>query len=50
MLFIPGNNPGMVQNADLFEADVIIIDLEDAVNSEEYEKAVSIRDEISKRQ
>ena len=24
--------------------------LEDAVNSEEYEKAVSIRDEISKRQ
>lgn len=32
LLFIPGNNPGMLQNAPLFSADTIILDLEDAVN------------------
>ena len=32
LLFIPGNNPGMLQNATLFSADTIILDLEDAVN------------------
>lgn len=31
MLFIPGNNPGMLQNLDIMGADAIIIDLEDAV-------------------
>lgn len=31
MLFIPGNNPGMLQTADVFGADSIIFDLEDAV-------------------
>lgn len=32
LLFIPGNNPGMLQTAEVFEADSIIIDLEDAIS------------------
>lgn len=39
MLFIPGNNPGMVQNASIFGADSIIFDLEDAVSLEEKDAA-----------
>lgn len=31
MLFMPGNNPGMLQTADVFGADAVIFDLEDAV-------------------
>ncbi|WP_294094866.1 aldolase/citrate lyase family protein [uncultured Cetobacterium sp.] len=31
MLFMPGNNPGMLQTADTFGADSVIFDLEDAV-------------------
>lgn len=31
MLFIPGNNPGMLQNGGVFGADSVILDLEDAV-------------------
>ncbi|MCE5285824.1 MAG: CoA ester lyase, partial [Pelosinus sp.] len=31
MLFIPGNNPAMLQNGGIFGADSIILDLEDAV-------------------
>lgn len=38
-LFIPANNPGMVQNAFIFEADAIIFDLEDAVSLEEKDSA-----------
>lgn len=30
-LYIPGNNPSMLQNAGLFEADCIILDMEDSV-------------------
>ena len=32
LLFIPGNNPSMLLNADIFMADSIIFDLEDAVS------------------
>ena len=32
LLFIPANNPAMMQNAMLFQADGIIFDLEDAVS------------------
>ena len=35
LLFIPGNNPAMLQNADVFESDAVIIDLEDAVSISE---------------
>jgi len=30
-LFIPGNTPSMLQHADVFESDAVIIDLEDSV-------------------
>jgi len=39
MLFIPGNNPAMLQNADVFGADAVIIDLEDAVSIQEKDAA-----------
>lgn len=32
LLFIPGNNPAMLQNCDVFESDGVILDLEDAVS------------------
>jgi len=31
MLYIPGNNPGMIQHAPVFGADSVLLDLEDAV-------------------
>ncbi|MFP4177795.1 MAG: HpcH/HpaI aldolase/citrate lyase family protein [Acholeplasmataceae bacterium] len=31
LLFIPANNPGMLQSSDVFNADSIVFDLEDAV-------------------
>ncbi|NLW21067.1 MAG: HpcH/HpaI aldolase/citrate lyase family protein [Clostridiales bacterium] len=31
LLFIPGNSPGMLQNAGIHQADALILDLEDAV-------------------
>lgn len=39
LLFIPGNNPGMIQNAGVFDADGIIFDLEDAVSVDEKDAA-----------
>lgn len=38
-LFIPANNPGMLQNSSLFNADAIIYDLEDAVSVSEKDSA-----------
>ena len=35
LLFLPGNNPGMLQNAELLGADGVILDLEDAVSIKE---------------
>lgn len=35
MLFMPGNNPGMLQNAGILGADSVILDLEDAVSLDE---------------
>jgi len=37
--FIPGNNPAMLQNADIFGADAVIFDLEDAVSVTEKDAA-----------
>ena len=31
MMFIPGNNPGMLINADIYGADTLILDVEDSV-------------------
>jgi len=39
MLFIPGNNPGMLQNAAIFGADSVILDVEDAVSLQEKDSA-----------
>ena len=39
LLFIPGNNPGMLQSCDIFEADAVIFDLEDAVSTTEKDSA-----------
>ena len=39
MLFMPGNNPGMLQNAGILGADSIILDLEDAVYISEKDSA-----------
>ena len=48
-LFVPGNNPGMVQTADLFESDVVIFDLEDAVAPSEKDSARILLSEAFKR-
>lgn len=39
MLFMPGNNPGMLQNAGILGADSVILDLEDAVALTEKDSA-----------
>lgn len=39
LLFIPGNNPAMLQNAEVFGSDAVIFDLEDAVNVTEKDSA-----------
>jgi citrate lyase subunit beta/citryl-CoA lyase len=39
MLYIPGNNPGMIQQASVFGADSILLDLEDAVALSEKDAA-----------
>ncbi len=39
LLFIPSNSPRMIQNADVFESDGIIFDLEDAVSIQDKDSA-----------
>lgn len=39
MLFIPGNSPSMLQNADTHRADALILDLEDAVSPDQKDAA-----------
>ncbi len=39
LLFIPSNNPSMLQNADILDSDSIIFDLEDAVIDSEKDSA-----------
>lgn len=39
MLFIPGNTPNLLMNADILGADAIILDLEDAVSPAEKDAA-----------
>lgn len=47
MLFMPGNNPGMLQTADVLGADSIILDLEDAVSLTEKDSArILVREAI----
>ena len=47
MLFMPGNNPGMLQDAAILGADSIILDLEDAVSLAEKDSArILVREAI----
>jgi citrate lyase subunit beta/citryl-CoA lyase len=47
MLFMPGNNPGMLQNAAILGADSVILDLEDAVSLMEKDSArILVREAI----
>jgi citrate lyase subunit beta/citryl-CoA lyase len=39
MLFVPGNNPGMIQDAGIYKADCIMFDLEDSVSINEKDSA-----------
>jgi citrate lyase subunit beta/citryl-CoA lyase len=39
LLFMPGNNPAMLQNSDIFDSDAVIYDLEDAVSVTEKDSA-----------
>lgn len=39
MMFVPGNNPGMLQNAGIYGADSLIFDLEDSVAITEKDSA-----------
>lgn len=39
MLFIPGNNPGMIQDAHIYGSDSLVFDLEDAVPLREKDAA-----------
>ncbi|NLC32427.1 MAG: HpcH/HpaI aldolase/citrate lyase family protein [Clostridiales bacterium] len=39
LLFVPGNHPGMLLNADVYGADALIFDLEDAVAPSEKDAA-----------
>jgi citrate lyase subunit beta / citryl-CoA lyase len=39
MLFVPGNNPGMIRDAHIYGADSIIIELEDSVSINEKDAA-----------
>ena len=39
MMFMPGNNPAMLQNAGIYGADSVIFDLEDAVSIHEKDSA-----------
>lgn len=47
MLFIPGNSPAMLLNADIHQSDAVILDLEDAVTPGEKDAArVLVRNAI----
>ncbi len=48
LLFIPGNNPAMLQNSDIFGSDTVIFDLEDAVDISEKDAARTLVSEYSK--
>ncbi|MDO4572558.1 MAG: aldolase/citrate lyase family protein [Clostridia bacterium] len=39
MLFVPGNNPGMLQSAHIYQSDALMFDLEDSVPQREKDAA-----------
>lgn len=48
-LFIPGNTPSMLQHADVFDSDVVIIDLEDSVTlAKKHEARILVKEYLTK--
>lgn len=48
MLFLPGNNPNMLQNGDVLGSDAVILDLEDAVAPDDKDAArILVRSALS---
>jgi len=45
MLYVPGNNPSMLQKCGFYDADAVILDLEDSVSEEEKKQARYLVDE-----
>ena len=45
MLYVPGNNPSMLQKCGFYGADAVILDLEDSVSEEEKKQARYLVDE-----
>lgn len=39
MLYVPGNNPGMIRDANIYGSDSIMFDLEDSVSLQEKDSA-----------
>ena len=39
MMFVPGNNPAMIQDAHIYHPDAIMLDLEDSVTIAQKEAA-----------
>ena len=39
MMYVPGNNPGMIKEAHIYGADSIMFDLEDSVSINEKDSA-----------
>ena len=49
MLFLPGNNAGMLTNGDILGSDSIILDLEDAVSPDQKDSArILVRNALRK--
>ena len=46
LLYVPGNMPGMLQNIPVFDADGVMIDLEDAVPLAEKDAARDSRAQL----
>lgn len=42
LLYIPGNNPGMLQNCSIYGSDGVLLDLEDAISVSEKDAARSL--------
>ena len=39
LLYIPGNNPGMIQNCAIYGSDGVLLDLEDSISISEKDSA-----------
>ena len=42
ILYVPGNNPGMIRDAHIYGSDVILLDLEDSVAMTEKDAGIPL--------